>query len=122
MFDDDFGELEDECEIPIVHRPYSAEARTDAHGNARPGYLPDRQVLVWGWEPPRSNEPYVPQHDSRVVIDHLLYAPRSMRAGPKDRVSLGGDWHEVIGVAGDPNNNPWFQPGLVTYNLKRVEG
>lgn len=122
MLDEFFGELEDECEIPILHEAYSASATTDAHGNDRPGYLPAVEVLVWGWEPPRSAEPFTAQHPDRVVIDMLLYAPQSMNAKSRDRVKLSGQTHEVIGIAGDPNNNPWFRPGLVTYNLKRVEG
>lgn len=124
MFDefDGFGELEDECEIPVMHEVYSATATQDAHGNPVGGYLPAVEVLVWGWEPPRSDEPYVPQHPDRVVINMLLYAPQSMRAKPRDRVSLGGDMYELVGHVGDPNNNPWFRPGLVTYTLRRVEG
>lgn len=127
MFDefgefDGFGELEDECEIEILHEVYSAAATQDAHGNTIPGYLSPAPVLVWGWEPPRSDEPFVHQHDDRVVINMLLYAPRSMKAKARDRVLLGGAKYELIGIAGDPNNNPWFRPGLVTYNLKRVEG
>lgn len=122
MFDDysEFGEMVDECEIEIEHERYSATAEKDAHGNTRPGYLPPVRVRVWGWEPPISDEPFVEQHPDRVVINMLLYAPRF--AGPRDRVLLAGDRYEVIGTAGDPNHNPWFQPGLVTYRLKRVEG
>lgn len=117
-----FGEMEDDCEIPIEHEVYSATAQTDAHGNPVAGWLPPTEVLVFGWEPPRSSEPYTPGHDQRAVIEMLLYAPQSMNPKAPDRVRLGGVPFEVVGVAGDPNNNPWFEPGLVTVNLKRVEG
>jgi len=42
--------------------------------------------------------------------------------GPKDRVVLDGARFEVVGYPQDPNNNPWWQPGLVTILLRRVEG
>lgn len=109
------------CRILIGHEVYSEEATLDAHNNPVEGWAAPVEVLVFGWEPPKSTEPAVAGHD-RVVVDILLYAPQSMNAGPHDRVILAGKRYEVIGEPGDPNNNPWFAPGLVTINLRRVEG
>lgn len=109
------------CRIPIGHEVYSESATVDAHGNEVEDWADAVEVKVFGWEPPKSTEPAVAGHD-RVIVDILLYAPRSMNVGPHDRVILAGKRYEVIGDPGDPNNNPWFVPGLVTINLKRVEG
>lgn len=93
----------------------------DELGNVTDGYLPPEDHLVFGWEPPVSAEPELAGHD-RVVVDVKLYASTSMNPGPRDRITLGGKPFEVIGYPQDPNNNPWWKPGLVTILLKRVEG
>lgn len=90
-------------------------------GNKTPGWLPAETVLVFGWEPPVSAEPELAGHD-RVVVDVKLYAPQELNPGPKDRITLDGRQFEVIGYPQDPNNNPFWQPGLVTVLLKRIEG
>lgn len=79
------------------------------------------EVMVFGWEPPVSSEPLLAGHD-RVVVDLKLYGPRSFSVVPRDRVVVDGRLFEVVGYPQDPNFNPWWQPGLVTILLKRIEG
>lgn len=76
---------------------------------------------VFGWAAPTSTEPKLAGHD-RVTVDVELIAPPGV-CGPHDVVDLPGvGQFNVIGEAEDYNHNPWFQPGLVIFNLRRVEG
>lgn len=108
------------CRIPILHEVFDGGGE-DAHGNIVESWAPPVEVLVFGWEPPKSTEPVLAGHD-RVVVDIVLYGPRDRQVRPRDRIALGGGRFEVVGIPGDPNNNPWFQPGLVTIYLRRVDG
>lgn len=102
------------------------EGVDDGYGNTTPGYDPPLgdpgvEHKVFGWGVPKSVEPKIAGHN-RVIVDVELYGPTGM-AGPHDVVDLPDfGQFEVIGEPEDPNNNPWFQPGLVTYNLRKVEG
>ena len=78
-------------------------------------------VKVFGWEPFTSSEEVIEGH-TRVVTKTKLYAPQEMGAMPKDRVSLAGRVFDVEGDPEDPNYNSFWQPGLVTVNVRRVEG
>ncbi len=103
---------------------YQAEAGEDENGNEISGYAPPVEVLVFGWENPRtrrSDEPVLAGHE-RVLVDVDLYAPQSLNIAPKDRLILNGKRFEVLGYPDDPNNNPWWRPGLVTVSLRRIEG
>lgn len=93
----------------------------DELGNEVPSYAEPVTVHVFGWEPPRSDEPALAGHD-RVVVDLKLYAPQSMGAKPADRVVVNGKRFEVIGWPEDPNDNGIWSPGLVSVNLRRIEG
>ncbi|MCZ1070817.1 hypothetical protein [Rhodococcus sp. A5(2022)] len=106
--------------IPVGLERYSG-AGEDELGNEVESWSPPEEHLVFGWESPVSAEPELAGHD-RVVVDVKLYAPRSMGPGPRDRIRLDGALFEVIGYPQDPNNNPWWQPGLMTVLLRRVEG
>lgn len=109
-----------------VHVHTFSEGADDGYGNTEPTFTPplaDPGVVhkVFGWWTPRSLEPKLAGHD-RVITDVELCGPPGI-AGPHDIVDLPGSGQfEVIGHPEDHNNNPWFQPGLVIYNLKRVEG
>lgn len=104
----------------VGHERYAGTGE-DELGNETESWSSPVSVLVFGWEPPKSTEPVLAGHD-RVVVDLRLYAPKSMAPAPRDRVVVDGEQFEVIGWPEDPNNNPWFKPGLVTVNLRRVEG
>ncbi|MBM4603182.1 hypothetical protein GS575_09565 [Rhodococcus hoagii] len=108
------------CRIPIEHEAYEG-AGEDELGNEVEGWADPVEVRVFGWEPPKSDEPVLAGHD-RVVVDVVLHAKQSLRTHPKDRLILAGVRHEVVGYPADPNNNPWWQPGMVTIYLRRVEG
>lgn len=93
----------------------------DEHGNEVESWAPKLEVLVFGWEPPKSTEPVVAGHD-RVIVDIQLYAPVSVDPLPHDLMWLVGKKFQVIGYPEDPNHNGFWAPGLVTVNLRRVEG
>lgn len=105
----------------VSHRKYLGTADEDELGNEIGAWADQVEVKVFGWEPPKSTEPALAGHD-RVLVDIKLYAPRSMGAGPADRVWLDGKKFDVIGYPEDPNNNSFWAPGLVTVNLRRAEG
>ncbi len=109
------------CTIPVLHEVYSESVAVDAHNNPIEGWAPPVEVRVFGWEPPKSTEPVVAGHD-RVIVELLMYAPQSMNAQAHDRVRINGKQYEVIGEDSDPNNNPFFIPGMVSLQLRRVEG
>lgn len=104
----------------VEHAAYVA-AGEDELGNEVASYALPVTVRVFGWEPPRSDEPALAGHD-RVVVDLKLYAPQSMGAKPADRVVVNGKRFEVIGWPEDPNDNGIWSPGLVSVNLRRIEG
>jgi hypothetical protein len=106
--------------IPVELERYDGGGE-DELGNEGEFWGAPEEHLVFGWEPTTSDEPELAGHD-RVVVDMKLYASRSMNPGPKDRMNLDGQRFEVIGYPQDPNNNPWWKPGLVTILLRRVEG
>ena len=105
----------------VKHERYAGTTGEDENGNEIAAWAEPVEVKVFGWEPPKSTEPALAGHD-RVLVDIKLYAPRAMDAGPADRVWLDGKKFEVLGYPEDPNNNSFWAPGLVTVNLRRVEG
>lgn len=106
--------------IPVLHERHIGDDE-DELGNEVRIYAPPVEVMVFGLEPPKSSEPKLAGHE-RIVVDVEMYAPQSMGANPKDRVAVGGKKYDVVGEVEDPNINPWFQPGLVTINMHRIEG
>lgn len=109
-----------ELTVPILWERYVGGGEDELGNEVEQWGAPERH-MVFGWEPPLSTEPELAGHD-RVIVDMKLYAARSLNAGPKDRAVLDGERFEVVGYAQDPNNNPWWQPGLVTVRLRYVEG
>jgi hypothetical protein len=99
-----------------------SESGKDAHGNPVPSWseVPEEHP-VCGWSVPSSDEPKLAGHD-RVVVDVELFAPTEFPAGPHDRVILNAEVFEVIGHAEDYTHGPWWDPGVVVWNLQRVEG
>lgn len=68
-----------------------------------------------------TTEPKVVGHD-RVTVDGAMIGPPDLVSahGIVDHDTLGR--FEIVGDAEDYNHNPWYQPGLVVYNLRRVTG
>ncbi|MDM7488714.1 hypothetical protein QT969_10465 [Rhodococcus sp. CSLK01-03] len=106
--------------VPVQVERYSGGV-VDELGNETEGWSAPESVLVFGWEAPVSAEQVLAGHE-RVVVDVKLYAGRSIAIGPRDHITLDGKAFEVVGYPQDPNNNPWWQPGLVTVLLRSLEG
>lgn len=109
------------CVLPASLARYLGESGRDEYGNDVEAWAPWSPIRVFGWEPAKSTEPVLVGHE-RIVIAVKLYARKADRIGEHDRLILEGRVYDVVGEPEDPNNNPWFQPGLVTVNLRRVEG
>lgn len=102
-----------------------SEDGEDAHGNPVEAWSdPVEQPVCW-WASPTARgdqgEPKLAGHD-RVVIDLELCTPTGFPAGPHDRVVVEGRMFEVLGYAEDYTHGPWWDPGVVVWNLQRVEG
>lgn len=94
---------------------------TDPFGNPAPAWADPVPVKVYGWEPPKSDEPVLAGHD-RVVVDLQVLAPPGVEVGSHDRVIVQGRRYEVVGEIEDAGNGPFaFNPGA-RFNLRRVEG
>lgn len=97
-------------------------AGVDRFGNEVFEDAPFEEVLVFGWMVNPAEEE---SGDSVLrTIDllevHLL--PKDFPgASGKFRTPDGSVW-AVEGNPKDPNNNPWWSPGLVTVTAKGVEG
>jgi hypothetical protein len=111
--------------VPVEVHEYSAGS-SDGYGGTTDTYTPPLtevgdQVLVFAIYTGTTAEPKVVGHD-RVTVDGEMLGPPGLVSahGVIDHETLGR--FEVIGEAEDYNHNPWFQPGLVVYNLRRVEG
>lgn len=81
-----------------------------------------KPVAVFGWAVTSSQE----KEDDSVLrtIDLLqVYMRPEDVTGPAATFRLpdGSEWEQEGNVA-DYNHNPWFQPGLVVVNAKKVEG
>lgn len=103
-----------------------SEGVDDGYGGTEDVYTPPLDQpggahLVFAIYTGSSEEPKVAGHD-RVIVDGSMIGPAGI-VSPHGRVThntLGA--FEVVGEPEDYNNNPWFQPGVVVYNLRRVEG
>ena len=106
--------------IPVTLERYT-DGTVNEMGNPEPGYDSAESWLVVGIEPPISSEPLVVGHD-RVVIDAKMYAPISMAANPRDRVTVRDRPYEVVGYPAEADMGPWWDLQLATVLLKAVEG
>lgn len=111
--------------VPISVHEYSAGA-SDGYGGTTDTYTPDldspgTEVLVFAIWTGSTDEPKVVGHD-RVTVEGQMIGPPGLVSAHAivDHASLGR--FEVVGEPEDHNHNPWYQPGLVVYNLKRVTG
>lgn len=105
----------------IQHEAYLAGAE-DAHGNPVVGYAPAVDVLVHGWAPPSGNtEPFEAGRNA-VLRDLDIYAPAGTVMAPRDRVTVAGVVHEVVGYVEDFTTGPWQWAAGVRISAKRVEG
>ena len=99
-----------------------ATVTVDRFGNERetPGAFAPVKVFAWSVNP-RDEE----QGDHVLrTIDELKVVLRAEDApspGGRFRTPDGQVW-EVEGNPRDPNNNPWFRPGLVVCMGKKVTG
>lgn len=109
-----------ELTIPFMLERYDGGGE-DELGNEVEFWGAPEDHLAFALSPPSSSEPQLAGHD-RVIVDAELHADRGLRPGAKDRITLDGYRFEVIGYPQDPNYNPWWPPGLVTVQLRRVEG
>lgn len=103
------------------------ESGKDAHGNPVAAWSdPVDHPACW-WAPPAARgdqgEPKLAGHD-RVVVDLELCTPVEFPAGPHDRVVIPGRGEFLVrGYDEDYDNGPFsFAPGVVIWNLQRVEG
>lgn len=100
----------------------STPGALDAHGNPEKSWGPAASHPVCGWSAPSSGEPKLAGHD-RVVVDIELIAPVAFPAKPQDLVVLEGREFEVLGEPEDYEHGPFgFRPGVLIWNLQRVEG
>lgn len=77
-------------------------------------------VLVFGWSQVNPMEPVVAGHERLQVDVQLIAGPGDFL--PDDAVVLDdGPPFEVVGEPADPNQNPWWSPGVVVINLKRSQ-
>lgn len=114
--------------MPFIPANYTVGLQTltesgkDAHGNpVRVWSDPVEYPACW-WANPTSDEPDVAGHD-RVVIDLELCTPEDFPATPHDRIVIPvRGVFEVLGYPEDFNHGPWWDPGVVVWNLQRVEG
>lgn len=104
-------------EVPLQRHSFGLE---DEYGNDIEGWGDAESILVFGWEPVSITEPVLAGHD-RIVADVTLYADVETGIANRDRLVLTGVVYEVLGEPGDPNNNPWWSPGLVSVQLRRTE-
>lgn len=104
----------------VLHERYSGTGLDELNNEIKKFDPPVREP-VFGWEPWTSTEEVIEGH-VRVVTKTKVYAPQAMGAMPKDRLSLAGKVFDVQGDPEDPNYNSFWQPGLVTVNVRRVEG
>ncbi|QYB01473.1 hypothetical protein I1A62_30035 [Rhodococcus sp. USK10] len=110
------------CKIPIQYEEFTETGGEDENGNAVSALLPAVERKIFGAEPPTSNEPQLVGHD-RVIVQIKMYADADDDYHPRDVVTLPRFGRlEVIGFPEDPNLNRWWQPGLITVNLRRVVG
>ncbi len=98
-----------------------SEDGVDAHNNPVAEWAEPVSFPVVGWSSPSSSEPKLAGHD-RVTVDVELLAPDGFPAGPHDRVVLDGNTFEVVGYPEDYTHGPFWDPGMVVVNLRRVEG
>lgn len=98
----------------------------DGYGNPLPTYDPPKDqpgtsYNVLGWV---TSAPPVESRggEDRVIIDLQLFAPTSFPANAYDIVDAGGTQYEVIGSGEDYTSGPWWNPGMVVWNLRNVTG
>lgn len=105
----------------IQHQAFLAGGE-DAHGNPVDGYSPAVDLAVHGWSPPSANaEPFEAGRNA-VLRDLDIYAPAGTVVGPRDRVTVAGVVHEVVGYVEDFTTGPWQWAAGVRINAKRSEG
>jgi hypothetical protein len=105
-----------------------SQGADDGYGNTLPVFTPAKdqpgvEYPVCGWWLPTSVEES--GNKRRVITTLVLAAPKSFPANPYDLVDVpadGGTQYEVIGEAEDYNQGPWWQPGVVVWNLQDVSG
>lgn len=93
----------------------------DRFGNEIPGAVEWVPKKVFGWAVVRVEEK---QDDSvmRLIDDLQLIAPNgTVGADSNIRLPDNSEW-TVEGNAEDYSANPWFNPGLVIYHCRKVEG
>lgn len=61
-------------------------------------------------------------HVSQVELDAVMYPKATENIRPQDRIIHDLGTFEVEGEPIDHNHNPWWSPGLVQVNLKKVTG
>lgn len=69
-------------------------------------------------------EPFQSGHD-RVITELCLITPTDFPANPLDRVTggvLGDHTFEIVGYAQDHTHGPWWNPGVVVWSLRRIDG
>ena len=107
------------CTVPIrLHR--FAPGGIDAYGNPKPEFTVE-DALVFGVA--LGGEPMVTaSHPESVRFDATIFAPVGLSVQDRDRVEYAGVLYEVAEPPGCWDANPWFSPGLVQCQCRRIEG
>lgn len=104
----------------IRHSAFDGTTR-DSRGNVIDSWADPVDVRCF-WHTSNSHEPQIAGHD-RVLVDASVYVPMDMEIGTKDRFELPGlGEFEVVGIPDDFNHGPWWVPGLLVVNLRRITG
>lgn len=111
--------------VPVRVHEWSAGG-SDGYGGEADVYTPDLEQpgtehMVFAIYTGTGAEPKLAGHD-RVIVDGAMIGPPDIVSahGIVTHTTLGR--FEVVGEPEDYNNNPWWSPGLVVYNLRRTEG
>ena len=100
----------------VEHRAFTGTTR-DARGNVTQTYADGVSRPVYGWGPPRSDEP-TSGAVTALTVDLEVYSP-TFEYGSQDRFVVGGNVFEVVGLPTDYDHGPFgYRPGMVI-RLKR---
>lgn len=101
------------------------EGAKDVHNDPVLSFGPGVELLACGfWEGAnqgQASEIMAAGHE-RVRVRGFLITPADFSMGPHDRIEVRGRMFEVEGYPQDHTMGPWWNPGLVVWELSRIEG
>ena len=98
------------------------EGAVDAHNNPVLSYGPgvSRKACAF-WEGANAGEILAAGHE-RIQVRGYLITPKDFSMGPHDRIEVAAHMFEVEGYPQDHTMGPWWNPGMVVWELSRIEG